>query len=340
MVKGNSWKSRKSRKSMRRRNTRKRVSRKKGNNTKRRKNKNHMQRKWMHSKNIRQMRGGMDVGGSHGAPVMEKVTLNTNTSGYKYCRLGDQLYYIGAGVYISASNQNYQFYQSIFLPFYGFSGADNTGRLFKYKGEGGNGGMYHGPDDRTILTHLFEMIREDGTRELKGEELLYIKPNSEDALAGYSLINDPDNPCPILIEEGTQRIISDLSDIFGTIINSEDILQLILDYLNLVIGTMYHTSQGDGNLVKEGSHMDHLLWVPTSAIEYFNQRYWGWHVGAQFMMLLQRYNIDNNYKQLRDGVDLTYSLMVQYPEEKYSYKDNFHWIEYIRCGEARFSFDV
>jgi hypothetical protein len=282
------------------------------------------------------MRGGMDVGGSHGAPVMEKVTLNTNKHGYKYCKLGDQLYYIGSGVYIRASNKSYQFYQSIFLPFYGFSGADNTGSLFKYKGEGGDGGMYHGPEDRTILTHFFGLIGEDGTRELGGEELLYIKSN---ARAGYQLINDPDNPCPILLEEGSQRIISDLSDIFGARIK-EDIMKFIFDYLNLVIGKMFHTSQGDGNLVRECVDMDHLLWVLTSEIEAQNQNCWGHHPGAQFMIWLQRYNIDNNYKQLRDGVDLTYSLMVQHPAENYSYEDKFHWIEYIRCGSARFSFDV
>ena len=87
-------------------------------------------------------------------PPIDNVVLKSDdgtTNTQIYCEVNEQQFYIGSGIYTSASNPNSEFYHNIFLPFYGRMGD----RFIKHPSEDGSG------DAETIISYILRIMEFD-----------------------------------------------------------------------------------------------------------------------------------------------------------------------------------
>ena len=248
----------------------------------------------------------------------KNVILKTSPTGYKFCEYRGQQYYIGGGEYIPGSNRNSWCYQSIFLPFYGFEGDGNAGRILKYQSENQ---ISPGANDNTILTHFFGLLMSDGEREKDHLDPLYTERKGGGE-KGY-ILKETDGQPTIFQEETSVRILRNLEEILGDSITerragehgleegvsgttrgNSTIRNLLKSYLNHSIRMMGTYEDGEnecGGICKEYDIRDHIYWYLINSgiglIVYNNmQNMKHMGVGASLMAWLQRYHIDNDYQ--------------------------------------------
>ena len=266
----------------------------------------------------------------------KQITIQTNPSGAKYCVFNDQLYYIGLGIYGKASNRTKQFYWNIFLPFYGFANEENqTGTLYKsnLQRETRSSTPVYGEGDNTIHLVFTTLIAEDGVREKAGEDMIYMN-KSDGGRDGYTLVVDGSGKYPMMEAPSTTAIMNDLSRIFG-IESTANIKELLISYLKHILGHFSHVGQDVGL-----SRIEHPYdYSPRDIIPKIQDKEMKMNRMGAIMVWLGRYSTDNNYQQLQDSIDLTYSLMVRYPLKNFSYRTEFYWIDYMRAANPYIDFD-
>jgi hypothetical protein len=232
------------------------------------------------------------------------------------CEVDGQLYYIGKGIYQPGSNNFSEFYANIFLPYYGFRGN----MLIKHPETGGN----------TILDFILNFIKEDFNRDLKyyneggdSNNTEYITDNGTHYILKKNILDDP-------------TIIS-LIDNISSILDEPKFDKIFISYFEAVLKTMF--LHGDNH---EGLHRTKI----ARPLDYYHGELEDLNHGrkallgqvSKYMILLQRFPIDNDYKTLKTSINLTKSLMERYPEKLYSYKTDYPWYNYILNGKSIYDF--
>ena len=232
------------------------------------------------------------------------------------CEVDGQLYYIGKGIYIPASNKLFEYYANIFLPYYGMSGK----LLIKHPKTGGN----------TILDFILNFIKDDFKRDLKyyneggdSNNTEYITDNDTHYILKKNILDDP--------------TIKSLIYNISSILNEPKFDTIFTSYFEAVLKTMFLHGEDHETLhrTKKARPFDYYREI-LEDLNHVTRAPLG--LVSKYMILLGRFPIDDDYKTLKTSINLTKSLMERYPEKLYSYKTDDPWYNYILNGESIYDF--